>query len=244
MKTTLTFILVVILLKGQAQNLTGRWKGQMSAEGESAPSTLTLRQSGNTLTGSVVLIQNGGSETHQLSGQANGNMATGTLIVNGVGLAFELQVTGEQLALAIGLLGQAFLRGQYARSTANSSATAPARTQLQATGVAAQWEQAFRGRRLFRHKVQSFLSFKWYYDFCSNGFYSYREESQTIGEYSMSSAESEQGTWRVVMRGSVAYLECSPQNKAPSLRPIASLAQGQVSLDGQRFSLDTNQNCQ
>lgn len=227
-----------------AQGLAGRWKGQLSAEGESAPSTLTLRQSGNTLTGSVVLVQNGVSETYQLSGQANGNLATGTLMVNGVGLVVELQMTGEQVALAIGFAGQAFLRGQYTRSTVSSSATTPARTRSQATGMAGQWEQAFRGRRLFRHKSNSFLSHKWYYDFCSNGFYSYREESQTFGEYSMSSAEGEQGTWRVVMRGNVAYLECTPQDKASSLKPIAPLAQGQVSLDGQRFFLDTNQNCQ
>ena len=245
MKTTLTFILVVILLEGQAQNLTGRWQGEISGEGGSAVSSLLLRQSGNTLSGSVIMTKNGASETYQLSGRVNGNEAAGTMTINNVALAFELQTTGGQLVMAVGLLGQAFLRGQYARSTVSSSAPTLARTRQQATGVAGQWEQAFRGRRLIYLSTKNGMSRKWYYDLCSNGEYAYRNLTNYLsGEFSQSFDDSEQGTWRVVMRGTVAYLECSPQNKDSYLKTIAPLAKGEVSLEGQRYFLDTNQSCQ
>ncbi len=244
MKTTLTIILAVIFLEGQAQSMTGRWMGQLRGEGGSVASNLLLRQSGNTLAGSVMMTQNGISESYKLSGQANGNTAAGTVMINEVAFAFELQTTGGQLVLAIGLLGQAILQGQYARSTATSPTTTPARTQLHSSGVAGQWEQMFRGRRLIYLSTANGLSRKWYYDLCNNGEYAYRNLTNYLsGEFSQSFDDSEQGTWRVVMRGNVAYLECSPQNKASYLKTIAPLTREQVSLEGQRYFLDTNQSC-
>lgn len=245
MKTTFILLLVVVLLEGQAQNLTGRWQGEISGEGGSAVSSLLLRQSGNTLSGSVIMTKNGDSETYQLSGQVNGNEAAGTMTINNVALAFELQTTGGQLVIAVGLLGQAFLRGQYARSTVNTPAKVLAPTRPQATGVAGQWEKAFRGRRLIYLSTRNGLSQKWYYDLCSNGEYAYRNDTNYLsGEFSQSFENSEQGTWRVVMRGTAIYLECSPRNKDSYLKTIAPLAQGEVSLEGQRYFLDTNQKCQ
>ena len=258
MKILLTLFLLICSACLYAQTLAGAWRGTLvSTQNQtvSMPATIALRLVGNQLTGTLMLQNNGVHEKYILAGTTQGQQAGGTVTYTVDNSVFEFGVLLQngQLVIAIGLLSVPALQGTFVRAdvssgrstTPDQTATTPARTQPQATGVAGQWEQAFRGRRLIYISTKNGLSRKWYYDLCSNGEYAHRNLTNYLsGEFSQSFDDSEQGTWRVVMQGTIVYLECTPQNKASYLKTISPLTQGQVSLEGQRYFLDTNKSCQ
>ncbi len=248
MKTLLIFSLIGLsLLLTQAQGLVGRWQGQMGGQGGSLPSTLTLGASGNALSGTLVFTQNGASETHYLTGEQNGNAATGTVKLNGQpGFVFEMLLNGGQLDVVIGYNGQAVLQGQYTRSNGNQAASAaPVQKQQPTSGLAGEWTQLIRGRRLLYLYTGNGMADKWYYDLCSNGTYSYgSDNSYSSPDFSAVSADGASGTWRVQTEGNTAYLVLTPRDESPTVRVIAYRAQGEVNLNGKRYFLTKNQHCQ
>jgi hypothetical protein len=209
MKTRLTFSLIVLSVLAQAQGLVGRWQGQMGGQGGSLPSTLTLRVTGNALSGTLVFTQNGTSETHYMTGEQSGNTAAGTVKLNGQpGFVFEMQLNGGQLGVVIGYNGQAVLQGQYSRSTGNQAArAAPAQKQQPVSGLAKEWTQLIRGRRLLYLYTGNGMADKWYYDLCSNGTYTYgSDNSYSSQDFSAVSVDDASGTWQVQTEGNTLFL--------------------------------------
>ncbi len=247
MKILLICSLTGFSLLTQAQNFVGRWQGQMGGQGGSLPSTLTIRVSGTTLSGTLVFTQNGASETHYLTGQQMGNAATGTVKLNGQpGFIFEMQLDGGQLGVVIGYNGQAVLQGQYTRGNGNQTAkAAPVQKQQPTSGLAGEWAQLVRGRRLLYLYTGNGLADKWYYDLCSNGTYRYSSDnSYSSQDFSAASADGASGTWRVQTDGNAAYLVLTPRGESPTALAIAHRAQGEVNLNGKRYFLTKNQSCQ
>lgn len=247
MKTLLTFSLIALSLLTRAQGLAGRWQGQMGGQGGSLPSTLTLRASGNALSGTLVFTQNGASETHHMTGEQNGNAATGTVKLNGQpGFVFEMQLTGGQLGVVIGYNGQAVLQGQYTRGNGNQAARpATVQKQQQASGLAKEWIGLIGGRRLLYLYTGNGMADKWYYDLCSNGTYSYGSDNSYSSEgFSAVTADGATGTWQVQTEDNMAYLVLTPRGESPTVRFISFRAQGEVNLGGKRYFLTKNQSCQ
>lgn len=247
MKTLLTFSLIALSLLTQAQSLVGRWQGQMGGQGGSLPSTLTLRASGNALSGTLVFTQNGASETYQVTGEQNGNAATGTLKFNGQPVfVFEMLLNGGQLGVAIGYNGQAVLQGQYTRGNGNQAVRpAPVQKQQPTSGLAKEWTQLIGGRRLLYLYTGNGMADKWYYDLCSNGTYTYGSDNSYSSEgFSAVTADGASGTWQVQTEGNTAYLVLMPRGESPTARAISFRAQGEVNLNGKRYFLTKNQSCQ
>lgn len=247
MKTLLTCWLISSSLLTQAQGLAGRWQGQMGGQGGSLPSTLTIRVSGTTVSGTLAFTQNGASETHYMTGEQTGNSATGTVKLNGqAGFVFEMQLNGGQLGVVIGYNGQAVLQGQYTRGNGNQGAGAvPVQKQQPTSGLAGEWTKLIQGRRLLYLYTGNGLADKWYYDLCSSGTYRYSSDnSYSSQDFSAASADGASGTWRVQTDGNVAYLVLTPRGESPTALAIAHRAQGEVNLNGRRYFLTKNQSCQ
>lgn len=256
MKSLFILFLMIYSAGGYAQTLAGIWRGSLvSTQNQtvSIPTTLALSSTGNQLTGSLMLQNNGVNEKYSLAGTVQGEQAAGTVTYSVDNSVFEFELVRQngQVEIAIGLVGTPVLYGKFERA-----ATSPGRTaaleqrattpaNLKALGVAGQWEQAFRGRRLIYLKTGNGLNQKWYFDLCSNGAYAYYNDSfYRSGDFSQRLDSNEQGTWHVVMRGDVAHLVFSPQNKPPYEKTIQPLRQGEVALQGARYFLDTNRSCQ
>lgn len=248
LKIAYTFSLTILPMITYAQGLTGNWQGQMSGQGGTLPSTLTLKASGNTLSGTMVFTQNGAVETYQLTGQTDGTVGAGSVLFNGQqAFAFEMQLTNGKLAVVLGNNGQALLQGQYARGSGNStqSARAPAVAKPPTSGLAGQWDQLIRGRRLLYLKTGNGLAQKWFYDLCSNGTYVYSNDTGYMsGDFTAALANGGSGTWRVAVENNAAYLVFSPRDDSPFTKLMVPRAQGEINLNGQRYFLTRNESCQ
>ncbi|WP_375443385.1 hypothetical protein [uncultured Fibrella sp.] len=127
----LSFITLFASTTGSAQSLGGTsWQGRLvSTQNQSLsyPATVTFSVVGTELTGSVIMESQGVKDLYVLQGRAKDGQAAGTATYpkDGSIFQFEAQLTGAQLAFAVGLNNTPIMTGTLTRLGAGGREVGP-----------------------------------------------------------------------------------------------------------------------